>query len=400
MQNTKSILWKSPTGQNKTKNAVFTILVLAIIGVVFISGCVQQAPTEQEEKPSGVNGAEEGTLEDCIGGAEVLSAGYNRDLVYQSCALGYKSIDTCRKISTPEGVDQCYFAYAVQYKDTSACDKISSEEEEKSCRELAAQGIPEDVIERPEDVIERPVEKQNDANSGGDVSADVISPFPIDYGEWKGMLTGNDDGDAYGIRWNPGDTIDIVVAPSKGLDIALMGQAGGYPINPRNDGFKGEQESIKMTGDITMNIKRIDILIETVSGSGDYTLKITTAPQNDGNSGKDAPGDDLDKTDIVVSAGKYENCYMGSKDDWDFYKVRLNAGQRAVIKAIPSSELDVQLTQSGYCPMGASEYCTNDNFKGGTEEMTITADEGGIYAFGAGKVGETKGNYTLDIAVK
>jgi len=41
-----------------------------------------------------------------------------------------------------------------------------------------------------------------------------------------------------------------------------------------------------------------------------------------------------------------------------------------------------------------------NNFKGESEEMTIDADETEIYKFGIGKVGETKGTYTLVITVK
>lgn len=33
-----------------------------------------------------------------------------------------------------------------------------------------------------------------------------------------------------------------------------------------------------MTADITDDIKRADILIERIAGSGDYTLKITDTP--------------------------------------------------------------------------------------------------------------------------
>jgi len=42
----------------------------------------------------------------------------------------------------------------------------------------------------------------------------------------------------------------------------------------------------------------------------------------------------------------------------------------------------------------------NNNFKGEPEEMTIDSDETEIYNFGIGKVGETKGTYTLKIYIQ
>ena len=47
----------------------------ALTSTVFVSGCVQQAPTEQEEKPSGVNGAVEGRGTECPVGTTVTSSG-------------------------------------------------------------------------------------------------------------------------------------------------------------------------------------------------------------------------------------------------------------------------------------------------------------------------------------
>lgn len=250
--------------------------------------------------------------------------------------------------------------------------------------------IPEPEVPTPpeEQPIERPTEEQNDANSGGDVSAELVSPYPVDYGVWRGTLTEGDDGDAYGIRWNPGDTIDIVIIPARGLDIIFEGQAGEAWIEPRNDGVKGEPESVQMTTDIADNIKRADILISAVSGSGDYTLKITATPQNDGGSGKDAPWDETKIQPPVVSAGKYEGCYLGSMDWWDAYAIRLNEGQKALIKAIPSAGLDIELDG------------INDNFRGEPEELTIEAYETRYYFFYVGLVGETKGTYTLEISVQ
>jgi hypothetical protein len=253
-----------------------------------------------------------------------------------------------------------------------------------------------------------PSGKQNDANSGGDVSAELESPYPIDYGEWKGTLTGDDDGDAYGIRWNPGDTIDIVITPSKGLDISFYYVAGGTSIGPRNEGVKGEPESIQMTTDIAKNIKRFDILTYSVSGSGDYKLNIVKTPQNDGGKGQDAPSDV--EQPLPVSAGLYEGCYLGSKDEFDYYSINLEAGQKIHITIDLSSELDAGIDVKGYGFLtglylpregftGAlrDPGFVNSNFKGEAEETYIAAGKAGIYKFGVGKFGETKGNYTLGI---
>ncbi|RZN37880.1 MAG: hypothetical protein EFT35_05575 [Methanophagales archaeon ANME-1-THS] len=105
----------------------------------------------------------------------------------------------------------------------------------------------------------------------------------------KGTLAEDDDGgDAYGVKYNPGDTVEIIVTPGKGLDVALQGADGGFIS--KNDGLKGESETIKLTTDIISGVKKFHVGILPIGGIGDYTLKITKTSQNDGNSGKDASG--------------------------------------------------------------------------------------------------------------
>ncbi len=130
---------------NTKKYGMLALLAVLVIGVVLISGCVQQAPTEQEEKPSGVNGAEEGTLEDCIRAIEIVPILSRGPMEYFACAAAYKNPQVCERMKLivsadsqemKQTKDACYAYYAASTKDVSACDKISSEEEEKRCREI------------------------------------------------------------------------------------------------------------------------------------------------------------------------------------------------------------------------------------------------------------------------
>ena len=249
--------------------------------------------------------------------------------------------------------------------------------------------------------------KQNDANSGDDVSADLASPYSIDYGEWTGTLNENDLADAYGIKWNPGDTIDIVMTPGNGLDIAFYYVAGGMMQGPINAGLKGEPESIQFTNDISKDIKRFDILINNAAGSGDYKIKITKTPQNDGGKSQDASSDKNEP--LQISAGVYEACYLGSNDKTDYYSIQLAAGQKIHITVTPSSTLDVVIDLNGYgyavtahlpgfigAIKGNSGF-VNSNFTGEKEETDAEITTAGIYKFGVLKMGETAGNYTLSI---
>jgi len=242
---------------------------------------------------------------------------------------------------------------------------------------------------------------QNDANSGGDISEDLESPYAIEYGEYQGTLTEDDGGDAYGVRWNPGDTVDILITPDNGLDIGFYGSAGTKEISPRNDGLKGEPESIEMTDDFTdTDTKRFGIVIFAISGTGNYILKVTKTPQNDGGKGQDAP-EDWDQP-LPVSAGKYENCYLGSHDEFDDYAIKLQAGEKATIEVTPSEALDVAIGTGEYASLHFVDPSgfVNDGFKGEPEEIIINADDAGIYKFSIAKIGITKGTYTLDVLVE
>jgi hypothetical protein len=253
-----------------------------------------------------------------------------------------------------------------------------------------------------------PTGTQNDANSGGDVSDDIDSPYGIAYGEWQGTLLEDDDGDAYGVRWNPGDTIDIVITPDQGLDVAFY-YLNTYGLRKDvNKGIKGTPESIQMTYDITKDIRRFDILISTASGSGDYKLNVVKTPQNDGGKGQDAPGDK--EQSIQVSAGSYEGCYLGSNDEFDYYAIKLEAGQIKHITITPSSGLDAAIDLQGYGHLfapnknplegfirGGATGFVNNNFQGELEETDVEVEIGGVYMFGVVMMGETKGNYTLTI---
>jgi len=247
---------------------------------------------------------------------------------------------------------------------------------------------------------EQLTENQNDANSGGDISEDLESPYVIEYGEYQGTLTEDDGGDAYGLRWNPGDTVNILITPDNGLDIGFYGFAGTKEISLRNNGLKGEPESIEMTSDFTdTDTKRFGIMIFAISGTGSYILKVTKTPQDDGEKGQDAP-EDWDQP-LPVSAGKYENCYLGSHDEFDDYAIKLQAGEKATIEVIPSKTLDIAIGTGKYAslhfvdPLGF----VNDGFKGEPEKIIINADDAGIYKFSIAKIGTTKGTYTLNVLV-
>jgi hypothetical protein len=235
--------------------------------------------------------------------------------------------------------------------------------------------------------------KQNDAGSGGDVSADLASPYRIESGKkYNGALDESDDGDAYTVSYNPGDVVCIKVTPNSGLDIALM-----CAEFMANDGVKGEEENLCVGADIDKtHLTRIDIMVGTVSGAGNYTFEVTMTSQNDGNSGGDAG--EGDENVIKLEPGTYSDCHLGHGDQSDNYKVSLAPGQIATINVIPSSDFDVRLWE------WESDSECNSGVKG--EEETIVSkserETTEFYRFSVNTVGESRkpGTYTIKVSVK
>jgi len=261
---------------------------------------------------------------------------------------------------------------------------------------------PPAVVETPTDAMppsaeQPPATAQNDANTGADVTDDVASPQPIEPGEWKGALDfeAGDFQDVYGLRLSPGDRVEVVVTPTQQLDVQLSGEAGGWPIEPRETGFKGEPERMTLVSDATGDIRRFTIVLSTGAGKGDYTLQVTITPQDDGNAGQDAPYDW--ESPLPLSAGTYEGGYLGGWDSHDIYGIRLNAGQRATIRVVPAKELDVAVANSW------EQYVTgavNLHFKGEAEEVVIEAEENRIHPFAVMLQGDTAGEYVLQVTVR
>jgi hypothetical protein len=235
--------------------------------------------------------------------------------------------------------------------------------------------------------------KQNDAGSGGDVPADLASPYRIESGaKYSGSLDEGDDGDAYTVSYNSGDVVGIKVIPSSGLDIALM-----CAEFRANDGVKGEEENLYVGSDIDKtHITRIDILIGVVSGTGNYALEVTMTPQNDGNSGGDAGAGD--ENVVKLEPGTYSDCHLGYGDQNDNYKVSLAPGQTATVKVIPSSNFDIRLWE------WESDSECNSGVKGEEETIVSKSERAAteFYRFSVNTVGESRepGTYTIKVSVK
>ncbi len=236
------------------------------------------------------------------------------------------------------------------------------------------------------------IEQHNDANSGKDVAGDTNDPYIIDYGKYKGMLT-EDDSDAYGIKYTPGDRITFIVTPDKNLDVALgvVSNKGGY-TRSKNKEMKGVSETWRETVDSKREITNYRILVSAVSGVGNYTLEITKESQNDGDNGKDAPGSY--SSPLSLNSGVYKDCYLGLDDSCDLYEVKLNEKQKAVITVIPSKTLDIGLATGDYATAGMTS--KNSEFKGVAEKIKIDAYKTGIYKFAVILV-SGEGAYTLKI---
>ena len=244
---------------------------------------------------------------------------------------------------------------------------------------------------------------QDDAGTGRDVTDDLQSPQLLRVGEYKGTLfPGPDkfglggDIDAYGIKWSPGETLKITVTPNKDLDIAFKGITNGHPseISLHNNGLMGETEAISMTSDATSDITLAMIQVMSIKGEGDYTLKIEKISQNDGNQNQDAPEDW--EQPLSISFGNYSNCFLGSKDEFDDYAIKLTSGQKILVQVEPSETLDVSLGRDEFHLTNQ----TNKGLKGEKEEISITAKEDGIYKFSVGKIGKTEGYYTLRVSAE
>jgi hypothetical protein len=251
----------------------------------------------------------------------------------------------------------------------------------------------EESVSEPSEPSTQPGEKQNDAGSGSDVSADLASPYRIESGtKYNGTLDENDDGDAYTVSYNSGDVACIKVIPSKGVDIAVM-----CAEFTANDGVKGEEENLCVGSDIDRkDIKRVDILIGTVNGAGDYALEVTMTPQNDGNSGRDAGTED--ENVVKLEPGTYSDCHLGYGDQSDNYKISLESGQTATVKVMPVGNFDISLWE------WESDSECNSGLKGEEETIVSKSERNATesYRFSVNTVGESRepGTYTLKVSVK
>jgi hypothetical protein len=244
----------------------------------------------------------------------------------------------------------------------------------------------------PEKVSDE-VTDQNDANSGGDVPADLASPYRIEANtKYTGVLDESDDGDAYMVSYNPGDVACIKLVPSKGLDLGVM-----CAEFVANDGVRGEAENLCVGADIAKaHITRLDIMVGGVAGAGNYSIEVTMTPQNDGNSGTDAG--ENDENVVKLEPGTYPHCRLGYGDQSDIYKVSRDPGQHITVIAKPSADFDIRFWE------WESDREYNSGVKG--EEEKIESDREisrtEFYTFSVNTVGEsrTPGTYTLKVTVE
>lgn len=109
------------------------ILILAIIGVIFISGCTQQEErsdwnwtiTAIQEKNSSICGRIENTT--------------GKDVCYNSVAMSLKDSSLCEKISKSYSKDNCYRLVAVTINNSSLCININDSEQKNICYFIAIQ---------------------------------------------------------------------------------------------------------------------------------------------------------------------------------------------------------------------------------------------------------------------
>jgi hypothetical protein len=255
-----------------------------------------------------------------------------------------------------------------------------------------SQEEPSVQLTEPESVSSEPTE-QNDANSGGDVPADMASPYRIEPGiKYTCMLDESDDGDAFTVSYNPGDVVSIKVIPSKGLDIVLA-----CAEFMANDGVKGEEENLSVGSDIAKtHISRIDIMLGSMSGAGNYSLEVIMTPQNDGNSGGDAG--ENDENVVRLEPGTYQNCRLGYGDQTDIYKVSMEPGQTVTVTAKPDDGFDIRFWE------WESDREYNTGVKGEEEKIESDPERSGaeFYTFSVNTVGESRipGTYTLKVSVK
>jgi hypothetical protein len=251
----------------------------------------------------------------------------------------------------------------------------------------------EESVSEPGEPSPQPGVKQNDAGSGSDVSADLASPYRIEPGtKYNGTLDENDDGDAYTVNYNPGDVACIKVIPGSGIDIAVM-----CAEFTANDGVKGEEENLCVGSDIDRSdIKRIDILVGSVGGAGDYALEVTMTPQNDGNSGGDTGTED--ENVVKLEPGTYSDCHLGYGDQSDNYIVSLEPGQTATVEVTPASNFDISLWE------WESDSECNNGVKGEAETIVSKSERDATesYRFSVNTVGESRepGTYKIKVSVK
>lgn len=246
---------------------------------------------------------------------------------------------------------------------------------------------------------------QDDAGTGTDLSADLQSPFEIGYGEVNGIITSDDDGDAYGFKFVPGDHIMIKVVPTKELDtdIFVALYSDYYSDFNINEALRGAPEAVTFAIDSYSSGKKIGVLV-TGTGDGAYTLFISKKNQNDGNSGLDAPANSTDP--LLIQTGFFETNFVGGGDDLDFFSVGIPVGKTISVTISPEEELDVAFTKylctytDDQCILGA-DIKINDSFKGGDESLSFLNDFGVElqFKFGVSIVGDTSGTYKLTVTI-
>ncbi len=255
--------------------------------------------------------------------------------------------------------------------------------------------------------IELAFADQGDGGSAGDAGDSLDEPLAMTAGDHTGFLADLDSDDCYSVVVEGGQTITVNVTPAHSLDVDMglyNADREQVAVPSYEPGDLGELESISFTTNSSMAEYVYFIKIHRQEGSGEYSMMVELASQDDGGLGGDAPEMGADWTLPPTAQAMpftnattegFMNAYDGD-DVWDVYSVSATAEKRLTVTVTPPAAmaLDIRLWNANEVEL-ASDF---GNLKGDFASVHWDfTDAQNVYILMSCTSG--RGTYTLEVTV-
>ncbi|NLD71349.1 MAG: hypothetical protein GX649_01375 [Chloroflexi bacterium] len=240
--------------------------------------------------------------------------------------------------------------------------------------------------------IEVALDTQDDAGSGGDAGDAITDATEIaPTGTFEGIAGDGDAEDWYTLDLPDGAVLDLAFTPAEdaeGLAVIVLDPDqdemwSAYDVSVRGESlhwvFSGEDGG--------------PYYVQVFLGRGAYTLDVTTATQDDGETGADAPGELRDAVEVTVDEPLVG--VVGNSDREDWYLFSVDPGTVLTVDVALGSEAE-EINAFLYDPDESEvwrEYDISPR-QGASVTRSIAAEAAGEYALGVSGTGA----YTVTIS--